>query len=104
MTDQTNVPADATPIADLDQFAFLIRNWHHNGMSQLDHLQQVPEGQSISIQLEENGALEDLVLEGDLLKGFKAAMVVAMSIFHELPFGSAPLPEAEQNVPASSGD
>jgi hypothetical protein len=101
MTDQNQDRQEAATIAieNLDQFANLIRGWHHNGMSQLDHLQNIPSGETITIQLEAGADPEELLLEGDALKGFKAAIIVAMNIFAELPFGAVPKPE--EDAPAS---
>lgn len=99
------VKEQAAPVAaieTLDQFANLILSWHHNGMSQLDHLQNIPAGETITIQLDEGAEHEELVLEGEALKGFKAAIIVAMNIFSELPFGGVPKPEEVEEAPAAN--
>lgn len=105
MTDQTQAAEDqVAPIESLDQFAHLIGGWHHNGMSQLAHLLEVPEGETITIQLEKDAEAEELVLEGIALKSFKAALVVAMNIFNELPFGAVAKPQETANDAAASGN
>jgi hypothetical protein len=57
---------------------------------------EVPDGESISVQLEEKASEEDLKLTGDVLKAFKAGIIVASNIFAELPFSGV-----LEEVPAS---
>lgn len=103
MTEQTNPGQDEQvgAIENLDQFAFLISSWHGQNMRQLNHMTTVPSGQSVTLQLSPDDVPEDVSLEGDLLKGFKAGIIVAMNIFAELPFGAVPTPETGDDTPAS---
>lgn len=89
--DGTHPVQEEQALADIHQMAHLIGAWHNHGLSQLAHLEQIPSGESITIQLGEDQPHEDLTLEGDLLKGFRAGMIVAMNIFKELPFATVPM-------------
>lgn len=86
MTDQPT-PAIA-PINSMEQFARLLYDWHQNGMLQLDHLFNIPPGEVVSVSLEVDAPEEDITLEGDLLKGFRIGMVVAMNLLGDLPFSA----------------
>lgn len=97
MSDQTNIPANQlqdqiAPIQNMDQFAMLMSVWFDNNHKQARQMLEVPDGQPVSIGLEPGAEPEELVLTGDLLKGFKAGIIAMTHIFGELPFGAAPAP------------
>lgn len=96
MTDQDQNTTPDTPetitIESVPQMAFAVSNWFDNAHGQLHQALNVPDGQPMSVQLEDNGPMEDVVLTGDMLKGFKAGLIVAASIFGQLPFGPAEAP------------
>lgn len=73
------------PIESVDQFAFSISTWHGHVLARLNHLLEMPEGQTVTIEKEGEPA-QELVLEGDAFKGFKAAMLTAIMQFDSLPF------------------
>lgn len=100
--EQPQATEEAMPINTMDQLAFLIASWFEGNRAQLDHLLEVPDGTSISVQLSEDGPQEELVLTGDVLKGFRAGMIVAASIFDALPF-AADVTEVSNDDPAPQG-
>lgn len=77
-------------MTNIDQFAQNIIGWHERNLAVLRHMTQVPEGTPITI-----GDEEAQPLKGDLLKGFGAALTVAIGQIESLPFQI--VPELEDN-------
>lgn len=69
------------PIETLDQFANLMANWHANAVATVQHLANVPEGMEVVIG-------EDTVfkMEGDIQRGFKLGIELALNFLGRLPF------------------
>lgn len=108
MTDQTqdqgqnaDLPEGAEVITNIDQMAFVIANWVDNCQQQVRQMLQVPDGQPLTVIFEEGTEGEELNLTGDLLKGFKAGVIAAGSLFNSLPIARmAPAAPAEQPAAA----
>lgn len=67
-------------VNDLDHFVRLLTGWHTTKVNVLRHILSVPTGTAVEI----NG--EELVLDGDLHKGFVAGVTVALAELGSLPF------------------
>lgn len=85
MTDPVNQP-DIVPLNSIDDFALLVIAWQQNVLAQLKQLYDIPEGTPVDVVLEETAPEEELVLEGNTLKGFKTGLATAISLFKQLPF------------------
>ena len=68
-------------VDDLDTFVRLLAGWHSNKIQRLEHMLNVPDG--ITIQIEED--VEE-PLTGDLRRGFRAGILVALGELGKLPF------------------
>jgi hypothetical protein len=73
--------AGIVPITDLDSFVRALVHWHTNKVAMLRHLAEIPEGTEMSV-----GDEAPIVLEGDILAGFKAGLETALIELGELPF------------------
>lgn len=71
------------PVESIPQFAAMVEFWFNQNMARLDNLLQIPEG--TGVVLEEDGIEESVVLEGDALNAFKAALLTFKADFN-LPF------------------
>lgn len=67
-------------VESLDHFARLMAQWHMGRVAQLKHILTVPEGIQFTV------GEEVLILQGDVLKGFKFGVELALIQFKELPF------------------
>lgn len=76
----------STVIETVNDLAVHVAKWHHQKMRQLAHLGEVPEGETLTVDLG-NGE-KDLVLTGETLEAYKAALVIASDIFSQLPFAA----------------
>jgi hypothetical protein len=100
MTDQENNLPDGMGIMNnIDQMAFLVAEWFENAHKQAQMAYEVPDGQPITVTFEKDGKAEELVLTGDLLKGFKAGCIVLMNIFGQLPFARVQEPAPTTEAP-----
>jgi hypothetical protein len=86
--EQSTPELEIAPMQNMDQFAFLMSSWFEDNHKQAQHFMTVPDGQSLTIKLDKDKEAEELILTGDTMKGFKAGMIVMMSIFDRLPFES----------------
>lgn len=77
-------------VESLDQFAFLMAEWHNRTMAGMAQIAKVPEGQPVTVQLDEAKEAEDFILSDDLHKGFIIGITVAMAMFQDLPFKAVP--------------
>ena len=76
--------ADANEIvhvSDMGQFITLMQDWHTQQVATVHHFLEVPPGIEVQVEGE-----EPFQLEGDLLKGFKLGIQMALSYLGELPF------------------
>ena len=76
--------ADANEIvhvSDMGQFIALMQDWHTEQVATVHHFLEVPPGIEVQVEGE-----EPFQLEGDLLKGFKLGIQMALSYLGELPF------------------
>ena len=82
---QENQEDNLVAVENIGHFAALVEHWHSNRVARIQHLAQMPEGTKAT--LEENGVVEDIVLEGAILKAFKLGLESALNEIKELPFG-----------------
>lgn len=85
MTEVNNAaPSDLVEVTSIAQFAAMVAQWHANIVGQLNQGLTVPDDVEISIGLKEGD--DDTVLTPDMRIGFKAGLVMAMSLIEQLPF------------------
>lgn len=82
MTEQAQ---DTIPVTNIDQFAFLVSHWHQNRLGQLEQALTAPDDVEIIIE-DEQGKQEPLSLNLEQRKAFRAGLIVAKSLFQQLPF------------------
>ena len=68
-------------IKSFDQFVDLLLEWHAKAVDTVLHLKDVPEGIEVKVENE-----EPYKLEGDVLKGFKLGLELALNYLGNLPF------------------
>lgn len=85
------------PVTDLNQFVAILSQWHQGKTKTLKHMLEIPLGTPFDF----NNEL-DLVLQGDLHKGFIIGLTVALSELGELPFVAEMEDDAE--VPNASNE
>jgi hypothetical protein len=81
MTDPTQETADTVAVNDLNQFVFLLSNWHQDRVAVLKQMMEIPQGFEVEMEGE-----APMALTGDLHKGFKIGLIVALSELGVLPF------------------
>ena len=79
--DTEDSPTEIVNISDMGQFIALMQDWHSNQVATVHHFLEVPSG--IEVQIEGEPSFN---LEGDILKGFKLGIQMALSYLGELPF------------------
>lgn len=79
-----NKPLEVT---DLDTFVHILTRWHHVKVTELVHLLSIPDEGHVGVVLLEDDKEVEHVMEGELLKGFKAGIKVALVALGRLPFG-----------------
>jgi hypothetical protein len=84
LTEQQADDAELVDIQDVNQFAEYIVNWHQNRLAQIRYFQRMPEGQTVSVTL--NGVTSEIVLAGEVYKGFQAGLLTAILQIDSLPF------------------
>ena len=80
---------DETPqgtrfVTELPELVFLLQAWHERQVKTVEHFLDVPEGQAVRI---EDG--EELILQGDGLRGYKLGLSIALFYLGHLPFSPA---------------
>lgn len=96
----TAAPADEmVPIDSVPQFAALVANWHGNVVAQLEQGLAVPDDVSISMGIIDGEP--EVELTEEMRVGFKAGLVMALSLFESLPFGA--IEEAAQPADDEEG-
>ena len=98
-TNQTELPR--IEVTDLTKFVQILAAWHSNKVNELQHLLSIPDEGHISVSLLEDGQESELMLQGDLLQGFKAGLKVALTALGTLPFGVT-FEEPEASADASA--
>lgn len=93
---QTEKP-DTVQIEDLNQFIFLLSNWHKDKVALLKHLMEMPEGLEVTLD-----DTEVAILKGDLHKGFKIGLIAALSELGELPFVAELIPDESESPDEST--
>ena len=86
-------------VVDLGTFINLLTEWHKTKLQFLNHLKEVPEGVSITI---DDG--EDLVLTGDVLKGYRLGLGIALSELGSFPISKGIVTELPDPIVVSEGD
>lgn len=88
---------DTLPLQNVDQLAMGISTWFDDAHAQGKQLLNVPDGQPVTIDFNNGQGEQELILTGDMLKGFQAGIVAMTSIFGELPFSATTV---NQDIPA----
>lgn len=89
MTEQTQTQKpDTVEINDLNQFIFLLSNWHQDRVNILKQMMEIPQGFEVTVDED-----EPMILTGDMHKGFKIGLIVALSELGVLPFVAETNPE-----------
>lgn len=94
---------DTIPVNDVDQFARYVVQWHQNRMSQLEMALTAPPEVEILIA-DEQGKQEELALTPEQRKAFRAGLIVAKSLFKDLPFVFTEEPMAALDDPGNDLD
>ena len=71
-------------VTELPEFTFLLQAWHDRQVKTVNHFFTVPEGQVVEIEGE-----TEFQLSGDVLRGFKLGLSIALSYLGQLPFSPA---------------
>ena len=68
-------------ISDMGQFIALMQDWHAKQVATVHHFTEIPPGVEVDMEGE-----APFVLDGEILKGFKLGITMALSYLGELPF------------------
>ena len=82
---EQNKPDELLVVSDLNQFIGMLRAWHENRVSTLNHMMEIPSGTEVTFNKD-----EPIVLEGDLLRGFCMGITLSLMELGELPFTDNP--------------
>lgn len=80
-TINTRESEETVPVTDLDHFVKLLTGWHGNKIAMLKHMMAIPEGTEAELS---DG--DKVTMTGDILKGFRMGLTIAMSELGTLPF------------------
>jgi hypothetical protein len=86
MTDnKPAIPAkpDTVVMEDLHQFVTHLTRWHTAKVKMVKHMQKIPEGTEVTV---DDGLPQEL--SGDMLKGFRIGLTLALVELGELPFSA----------------
>lgn len=87
-------------IQSVDEFGGLLFNWHNKQVATVRHFLDVPVGTEVKV-----GDTEEIVLDGNTLKGYKLGLELALHYLGTLPFAHIPDEvEAEQGTPAEADE
>ncbi len=75
-------------VVDIDHFIALLFAWHERKVTILEHMMSIPSGTEAYVN---EG--ETIKLEGDLLKGFKIGLSLALMELGHLPFAAETDPD-----------
>jgi len=82
-------PDDVVEVEDLDDFVRHLSGWHASRVAQLQHMIQMPEGITMITGGEGTDQPEATVLmQGEMLAGFKAGVELALMQLGTLPFSA----------------
>ena len=100
--DVTDVEPKSKPIEvnDLSQFVYILTRWHEGKVKELAHLLTIPDEGHVSVSIIEDGKENEYLMQGEMLKGFRAGLQVALTALGTLPFGVT-FEEPEEAVNAS---
>lgn len=98
MTDSSQAPEapeaiETIQVDNLNQFVEYLMRWHTTKCNVVRHMQSIPEETGVEF----NG--EELILAGDLRKGFQLGLTVALSELGTLPFA---VEAVEETPPAAN--
>lgn len=85
LTEEQVMDAELIQVESMDQFAAFIAHWHSNVMGKLNHLMEMPEGQTVELQIQGKPE-EKVILTGEAFAGFRAGLLTAILQFDSLPF------------------
>lgn len=76
------------PITSISEMGNYVLKWHADVLSDIKHLQDVPEGTGVALAVNEEATpdIPQLILTGDTLRAFKAGVLAAEALMTELPF------------------
>ena len=97
MTDQTNkqepttsgepAPSAIIPVENIHEFVHFLNGWHSERVRQLRHMVTMPEGITMVTGGEGTDQPEaSVIMEGEMLAGFKAGIELALMQLGTLPF------------------
>jgi hypothetical protein len=75
-------------VVDIDHFIALLFAWHERKVKLLEHMMVIPSGTEAYVN---DG--ETIKLDGDLLKGFKIGLSLALMELGQLPFAAETDPD-----------
>lgn len=81
MSEQEQQPQASS---DLTGFIQLVLKWHHNTIAQIDHIANIPESEVLEVTDEDTGEVRNLT--GEQRESFIQGMLVAKTMFMQLPF------------------
>jgi hypothetical protein len=87
--EQTTI--ETVEVDDMDTLVKLLSRWHSQRVKRCEHLLQMPEG--IEMQV---GDEPPFRVEGNILKGLKAGINLALMEFGKLPFAFEMEPESPE--------
>jgi hypothetical protein len=88
MTEQAQPKQDALiEVNDIGQFVQTMEAWHAANINQLKTMQLIPEDGYMEVEGPDGTKHR---MEGDFAKGYKIALLTALSIFMNLPFAEMP--------------
>lgn len=79
-------------VDDLDQFVRILMAWHTSNVATLRHMKDIPDGSEAK-----QDDQEPVILTGDMLKGFRMGLDLALELLGTLPF-EAELEDATASV------
>jgi hypothetical protein len=89
-------PGEMVEITSIPQFAGMVAAWHGNVVAQIRQAIVVPDEVEITVTLVPG--TPEATLSPEERKGFKAGLIMALSLIEQLPFqgseDAAPAPEA----------
>jgi hypothetical protein len=74
---------DTVVMEDLHQFVTHLVRWHTAKVQMVNHMMTIPEGTEVTVD-----DAESQELSGDMLKGFKIGLTLALVELGELPFSA----------------
>ena len=82
-TEEVKAPDDVVEVKDLGQFTAMLQAWHKKQVATLHHLSLIPMGTTVQSEGE-----ADLILTGDVLRGYQMGISISLAHLGELPFNA----------------